>query len=152
LEICTNVVSGVATCVWTFQLTYVEIRFDIASCCNFVACITSPLTYCSHQWSFTFSLRRIAKHLVACQRDVLALLVPSVLPSQNKLLSSCNMHSWWGEQTRNKLFQHIWYRLRVTSWWQQTRCNLLRTACISLVGSTCSKTVTVINLDLVTRW
>jgi hypothetical protein len=42
---------------------------------------------------------------------------------------------------RNKLF---------TSWWQQARSNLLRTACISLVGTTCSKSVTVINL--VTRW
>jgi hypothetical protein len=22
---------------------------------------------------------------------------------------------WWGQQTRNKLFQQVWYRLRVTS-------------------------------------
>jgi hypothetical protein len=34
----------------------------------------------------------------------------------------------------------------LTSWWQQARSNLLRTACISLVGTTCSKSVTVINL------
>jgi hypothetical protein len=38
----------------------------------------------------------------------------------------------------------------LTSWWQQARSNLLRTACISLVATTCSKSVTVINL--VTRW
>jgi hypothetical protein len=49
---------------------------------------------------------------------------------------------WWGQQTRNKLFQQVWYRLHVTSWWQQVRSNLLRTACASSVGTTCSKFVT----------
>jgi hypothetical protein len=39
----------------------------------------------------------------------------------------------------------------LTSWWQQARSNLLRTALrISLVGTTCCESVTVINL--VTRW
>jgi hypothetical protein len=39
----------------------------------------------------------------------------------------------------------------LTGWWQQARSNLLRTACFSLFGTTCSsKSVTVINL--VTRW
>jgi hypothetical protein len=34
----------------------------------------------------------------------------------------------------------------LTSWWEQARSDLLRTACIKLVGTTCSKFVTVINL------
>jgi hypothetical protein len=38
----------------------------------------------------------------------------------------------------------------LTYWWRQSRSNLLRAACISLVGTTCRKSVTVINL--VTRW
>ena len=38
IEICTNVVSGVATCVWTLQLTCVEMRFYcklLQFCCSY---------------------------------------------------------------------------------------------------------------------
>ena len=41
-------------------------------------------------------------------------------------------------------------RNKLTSWWRQARSNMLQTACISLVGTTCSEFVTVISL--VTRW
>ena len=49
-----------------------------------------------------------------------------------------------------QVVHQVWHVLPVTSCWRRTRSNLLRTACISLVGKTCSKFVTVINL--VTRW
>jgi hypothetical protein len=41
----------------------------------------------------------------------------------------------------------------LTSWYQQARSNLLQKSCIIFVGTTCSKTVAVINvINLVTRW
>jgi hypothetical protein len=47
------------------------------------------------------------------------------------------------DKSGTSCYHQVWYRLHVTSWWQQARSNLWRTACISLVGTTCSKSVTV---------
>jgi hypothetical protein len=108
--------------------------------------VTTCLQTCYKLFVFTC----VRKNLTTCQQDVFALIVVDKSGTSCYHLVTRLMRPTDSQQVvptslissaRNKL---------LTSWWQQARSNLLRTACISLVGTTCSKSVTVINL--VTRW
>jgi hypothetical protein len=76
----------------------------------------------------------VDKSVTSCHHLVTRLMRPT--NSQQVYLTSLI------SSARNKL---------LTSWWQQARSNLLRTACISLVGTTYNKDrlyVTIINIRL----
>jgi hypothetical protein len=98
-----------------------------------ISCYFIPVILSVKSWMLNTRVR-ISQ---LAQQDVFALLVPSCRQVWNKLVSSCGKDDEANiPSARNKL-------LTCTSW-------LLRADCISLVGTTCSKSVIIINL--VTRW
>jgi hypothetical protein len=91
------------------------------------------------------------KNLTACQQDVFILLV---VPVVDRFGTSC--YHVVTRLMRPTDSQHFVLTSLVssarnnllTSWGQQARSKLLRIACISLFGTTCNKSVTVINLNV----
>jgi hypothetical protein len=131
--------SSANTSFWqVVGIALLQVCFRFVTSCSFLHIQSQPdLRLCISTATRAKISQQLVNNMCAC------LFVPSCWKVWNKLLSFCYKVDEANRLATSCPNQSDIVCTQQVDAWQQARSNLLRTACISLVGTTCIKSVTV---------